>query len=80
MAAATNGNVARVHPDPAAIPIPSWSEAQPTYMGLRVVAYGPLVTSLCGRLSSVLLAAFNDRAMSMLPAATIGQPADRGTA
>jgi hypothetical protein len=46
-------------------------------MGLRLTAYGPLVTRLSGRLSSVLPAAFNDRTMMMLPAPTIAHPADR---
>ncbi|TCO30492.1 hypothetical protein EV652_105494 [Kribbella steppae] len=76
-AAPTNGNVAKTHPDPAATPIPSWSRAHPTYMGLRLTAYGPLVTRLCGRLSSVLPAAFNDWAIMRLPAPTIDHPVDR---
>jgi hypothetical protein len=46
-------------------------------MGLRLTAYSPVVTSSCGWLSSVLPAAFNDRAMMRLPAPTIDHPADR---
>jgi hypothetical protein len=45
-------------------------------MGLRLTAYGPLVTSLCGRLSSVVPAACSDRTMIRLPAPTIDHPAD----
>jgi hypothetical protein len=44
-------------------------------MGLRLTAYGPLVTRPCGRLSSVLPAALNDQAMTRLPAPTIEHPA-----
>ncbi|WP_202873513.1 hypothetical protein [Kribbella speibonae] len=49
----------------------------PTYIGFRLSAYGPLVTSLSGLVRSVVRAARNELAMTTLPAATSDHPAGR---
>lgn len=38
--------------EPAKVPAPSWMSHQPTYMGWRVIAYGPVMTSSSGRSSA----------------------------
>jgi hypothetical protein len=57
--------------------MPRCASAHPTYIGFRLSAYGPLVTSLSGLDRSVVRAARNEPAMTKPPAATSDHPAGR---
>lgn len=55
--------------EPPAIAAPRRSSAEPAYIGLRLTAYGPVVTSRLGWSRSTCPAACSDRTMKMVPAA-----------
>ena len=81
-ATTAEGTVKKTQAEPRSTPNPRWMSHQPTYIGCRLNAYGPVVTRVCGRSRSNPPAAWRRRSdnaqpVNAHPAAISAWPAAR---